>query len=240
MNKSDLVSDEQLNALVDNELDTKECTQVLSAIDKDPLLQQRRNDLLRLKYLLAKSYHDIPQPKHLNSATICPTFRVLVGAASAALILLGMFLGWFIHANLNETPDLPIESIEQFDSVRFDGEKILLHINTDDRERVRAALQLAESLLQDGRAKQTHLKLEIVANADGLNILRAGSPYANEIAELANEYQNIEFFACGVAKQNAKLKEGTGVKLIPQAKDIPAALDEILTRLQDGWTYLRG
>jgi intracellular sulfur oxidation DsrE/DsrF family protein len=57
---------------------------------------------------------------------------------------------------------------------------------------------------------------------------------------LTKEYKNIKFLACGVAKQNATLRENKAIKLLPQAKDIPAALDQIVNRLQEGWTYLRG
>lgn len=240
MSKPDLVSEEQLNALLDNELDAEERARILSAIAQDPLLQARHNELLRLKNMLTTAYHDVPQPRPDKADTEYPPRRYLMGAASAALLVVGMLLGWFINAYVSDSSSLIFKNIEQIDTVRLEGEKILLHISTNDSNRVRAALQLAESLLKNSRANHTHLKLEIVANAEGLNILRAGSPYAQEIATMSKEYKNVEFLACGIAKQNARLKEGVDIKLIPQAKDIPAALDQILIRLQQGWTYLRG
>ena len=77
-------------------------------------------------------------------------------------------------------------------------------------------------------------------NAEGLNILRIESPYANQIASLSQDFKNVKFLACGMAKQNAMFRENKTIKLLPQATDIPAALDRIVNRLQDGWTYLRG
>jgi intracellular sulfur oxidation DsrE/DsrF family protein len=240
MSNPDLISEEQLNALLDHELDAEERAQVMVAIDQNPALQARYNELRHLKYLLVTAYRDIPldRPSIGRRWNLANHYRA--GFASAALILLGIIIGWSINAYMDEASDLKFQYVEKLDTSTINGDKILLHINTNDANRVRASLQWAENLLKYSRTNHTRLDLEIVVNAEGLNILRVESPYAHKIATLTKEFENIKFLACGIAKQNATFREDKAIKLLPQARDIPAALDQILTRLQEGWTYLRG
>ena len=240
MSDHNLISDEQLNALLDNELDDEERTQILNSIAQNPNLQARYEELQRLKDMVVLAYRDVPQPKPDNPAKRYFYKRYFNAFASAALLLLGIFGGWFIGIYSDHTPESNIRKIEQINISNVNEEKILLHIGTNDSKRVQTALQSAEDLLHNSSTKHTHLILEVVANADGLSILRKGSPYAEKIATLTKEYENVKFLACGIAKQNAALKEGKTIELIPEAKDIPAALDQILNRLQEGWTYVRG
>ena len=99
---------------------------------------------------------------------------------------------------------------------------------------------MVKTLLTNASKNNKPLKLEVVANVDGINILRKGSPYAGEINSLSEQFSNVRFLACGIAKKTAALKEGKPIELIPEAVDIPAALDEILKRLKEGWTYVKG
>ena len=234
------VSEEQLNALLDHELDGEERTRILLAIEQNPALQARYNELRDTKNLVCAAYQDIPIPNMSNRRRWRPNYRYVAGFASAALVLLGILIGWTVNAYLGQSPDLNFQYVEQINTSVVKGDKILLHINTDDPNRVRASLQWAENLLQYSRTKHAQLDLEVVVNAEGLNILRTNSAYAQKIATLTQEYSNVKFLACGVAKQNATFRENKAVTLIPQANDIPAALDRIVTRMQEGWTYLRG
>ena len=240
MNKPDLISEEQLNALLDNELDVEERAHVLAAIDNNPALLARYNELKRLKNLVVSAYIDIPLSKPDINKNRNSVNNKALGMASAALVLFGILIGWTTNAYMGKGSDLNFQYVEKLDTSTINGDKILLHINTNDESRVHASLQWAENVLTHSRNNHTHLDLEVVVNAEGLNILRVGSPYADKIATLTQEYENIKFLACGMAKQNAMFRENKNIKLLPQATDIPAALDQIVNRLQDGWTYLRG
>ena len=83
------------------------------------------------------------------------------------------------------------------------------------------------------------MELEIVANAQGLGILRENSLYSKKISSLTEAYSNVSFLACGIAKESARLKEGQDIKLLPEATEVPAALDQILKRIKLGWLYVR-
>ena len=83
------------------------------------------------------------------------------------------------------------------------------------------------------------MDLEVVVNAQGLGLLRDNSPYASKVKKLVSDYDNIAFLACGQAKENARLKEGRDIELLPEAVQVPAALDLILSRIKKGWLYVK-
>lgn len=240
MTHPDPVSEEQLNALLDNELDAEERACVLTAIEQNPALQARYNELKQLKGLIANAYQVVPAHRPNEYKRLKSVNYARAGFASAALILIGILIGWSIHPQMNEYSDLNFQYVEKLGASTINGDKILLHINTNNPSRVQASLHWAENILQYSRRNHTHLDLEVVVNAEGLKILRVESPYAQEIAHLTKEFDNIKFLACGMAKQNAMLRENKPIKLLPEARDIPAALEQIVTRMQQGWIYLRG
>lgn len=240
MSQHEVISDEQLNALLDDELDASERNHILSTIAQDPALQKRYDQMRQLKSMIVGAYQNPPQPTTTQAVTRPIQSRSKNTFASAALLLLGLFGGWQIKYYIDQPVSANFQSISQIVSANIGGERILLHISTKDTERVQAALQTAEKLLISSKNQQKPLTLKVIANAEGLNILRHGSPYAAKISALTSAYDNVKFLACGIAKQNAALKEGKPIVLIPEAKDIPAALEEILTRLEEGWTYVRG
>ena len=243
--QSSNISDEQLNALLDKELDADEEAQLLQAIATNESLQKRFEALRKTKSLFIRAYEEVPAPLLIPQK---PKWIVQFGpiaAAASLLLLVGIYLGWlleplFPHDRLElKTPDR-IQSLAELNPSIPQSNTILLHISSTEKTRVEHDLHLAETLLSDANKKNKPLQLEVVANADGLNILRKNSPYAKKISSLSDHYHNVRFLACGIAKKTAALKEGKPIELLPEAVDIPAALDQILKRLKDGWTYVRG
>jgi len=240
MKDNEIISDEQLNAFLDNQLDDNECAHILETIEYDKSLDERLNELRHIKEMVKLAYHKPPLPRKRHAYAILPKLITLTSMAAAILILItGVITGWIIQPLLIDGTNASFQEVAQFDPARTDANKILLHINTMDPGRVEAALETTEKILSSHEGPQKEIKLEVVANADGLGILREGSPYAKRIQKITSMHRNVSFLACGIARQNAKLKEGVDIKLIPQAKEVPAALDEILKRLKLGWLYIK-
>lgn len=248
MKNKEPFSDEQLGALLDNELNNEERAHIMDAIRQNKDLAARYYALCQIKDMVLLAYKNPPEPKQIKFSLAIPWYdNKLRGTfASLALILFGGIGGWMISShfikqeNINHEGAL-FQTIAQLDPNSTKSNKVLLHIDSKDKTRVQAVLDTAEKLLRSGNSKANNkLRLEIVANANGLDILRLNSPYSNRIESIASKYTNVLFLACGIAKQNARLKEGKDIQLIPQARDIPAALDQILRRIQDGWMYVRG
>jgi intracellular sulfur oxidation DsrE/DsrF family protein len=240
MNTTPNISDEELNALLDKELDADEEAQLLQAIAASGALQQRYEALRKTKSLFTQAYEEVPPPLLLPQKPTWTFSRTASAMVASILLLVGLYLGWLLEPLFPHETPARIQSMAEINPALLQSNTILLHISTTEETRVEHVLQLAEALLTTAGKKHMPLQLEIVANADGLNILRKGSPYAGEISALSERFSNVRFLACGIAKKTAALKEGRAIELLPEAKDIPAALDQILRRLKEGWTYVRG
>lgn len=235
------VSEENLNAYVDQQLDTNDRADILAQIRQQPELSQQVNELQELKEWVRMSYQEPPGISEPPSFKSFHPFNHLQAIAASILLLFGGLLGWMIHG-----PDIPdnitsFHELEQAESVTQTSSKVLIHISKMDLDRVSLALDKAEQLLKDSQQRDKPLQLEVIANAQGLALLRDGSPFGHRIESLSKQHDNIAFLACGIAMQNVRLTEGIEeVQLLPQAQQVDAALEQILRRLKAGWAYVRG
>lgn len=234
MKFDELISEEQLNAFLDNELDPEERAKILEAIRKDKTIAEEVCALRQIKDMVTLAYREAPKPG--NNYTFNRQARLLNSKVVAMLMLvLGTAGGWVSHTLLtSKSPDF--ETLAQVNPHRLNSDKVMIHINSMNHQHIEEALDITEKLLNSNKK----ITLEIIANEEGLGLLRAGSPYRQRIHSIVSKHKNIKFLACGIAMKTAKLKEGSDIKLIPEAHKIPAALEEILKGLKSGWTYIKG
>ena len=239
MSTQDEYSQEQLSAFVDNELDSNERASILTAAQHDKSLSEEIEALHQYNDLIKLAYHDVisdKKPDQLPYSSFSRYSRISI--AASILLVFGIIIGWQLTAMTTNHTN-PIQSLSQLDPSRFKQNKILIHINAMDRDRIDKALTKTELLLQNAKQLGKPLQLEIVVNASGINMLRTGSPYSQRIHSITQQYDNVSFMACGFAMENMRMKEGSEIKLLPEAKKVDAALEEILRRLKSGWLYLR-
>lgn len=240
MNANDQLSYEQLNAFLDNELAQDERAHVLAALRDNKTLSDELAQLQQVDALMGLAYQDVPTSPHQPRTTRSGISGWMRIAAAFIILLFGSILGWVIHHPNPVTPNLPFTNLSQLDVRNPPDNKILIHINAMDDKRITKVLNDTEQLLSNAKQSGRPLQLEIVANASGLGMLRQGSPYSERIQQITTANKNVTFLACGFAMENAKLKEGHDIKLIPEAHKIDAALEQILRRLKSGWLYVRG
>lgn len=235
------ISEQQLNAFLDNELDNNERAQMLTALRVDKALSEEYSSLQQIHELVVLAYQEVPTSPHQTTVSRTVVSTPLRIAAAVTILVCGGILGWLTHQAATPLPSAsqPFTSLAQLNVKHPSNDKILIHINAMDNKRIVRVLNEAEQLLRNAKQAGTHLQLEIVANESGLGMLRKGSPYAHRIQQLANSNKNVAFLACGVAMENARLKEGHPIKLISDAHKIDAALEQILRRLKSGWLYVR-
>lgn len=236
MKADEPITEQQLNAFVDNQLDNNERARVLQATQNDPALAARLAQLQQLNDLLKLGYQQ--PPAATRPAATHRSFTRSWQAFAASMVLgIGMTLGWILHTDTPAT--MPLTNLAQLNVQQPGNNKILIHINNMDQRKIDNALNEAEQLLTNAERSGKDLQVEVLANAEGLGMLRDKSPYAQRINQLANQHGNVTFRACGFAIQHAQLKEGHNVKLLPEAKPVDAALEEILRKLKSGWLYVR-
>jgi hypothetical protein len=237
------ISDEQLNSLLDDELECDERALVLDAIQTDKEISARYCELRKLKDLVAFAYQDPPTPintRHLSGSSVTSSW-LRTAALSTVLLLSGGVGGWIVSTQLAVDRESAFQTIGEFNPETVTTGNVLLHIDSMDKTRINAVLDKSVRLLDLAKTNHNNsLELEIVANSEGLGLLRDGSIYADRIHDIVSHHDNVKFMACGIAKRTLALKEGKEIELIPEAQDIPAALDRILYRVKDGWTYVRG
>ncbi len=243
MTDSHPFSESQLHAFVDKQLSRCERAQILDAIRKDSVLALLISDIQREKELLSLAYHHCPVPKHVKIRK-AKSYGASAIAASIFLALSAIF-GLILSSQtfeqhpLTHAPSNAFGTIQRFDFARSNHHKVMIHVSSKNRETLKQALDKAERILRYSRDYNKSVKLTVVANAEGLALLREGSSFSTRIKNLSQKYNNLQFKACGIAMETVRLKEGHSPALLPEALKVPNALDEILNKIKNGWLYLK-
>ena len=236
-------SDEHLNAYLDNQLDAEERSLLLEELRRDQELAARVCKLQKVQDMVQLAYHNVASEQSARKpGRRWPLY--FAQAASALLIMgLGLSIGWFSHESLQR----PASLFELAQSAQVAAEpqpndelKLMLHVNSDDPTRLKTVLDEAEYLLRTSRSKQRRLRIEIMANGEGLKLLQQGNTaYAKKVQSLSSSYQNVRFMACRIALNRYREENGISIQLLPHVDVIPSAMQEALLRQREGWTYLR-
>jgi intracellular sulfur oxidation DsrE/DsrF family protein len=241
------ISDELLNFLVDNELEADEKSEMFNVIDRDDALKVRVCELRGLKEMVKHAYHRPPTPEasaanaeRSRRRRYLQSIRQL--AACVLLLLLGGISGWFIAAksySKNSSYVAYVSRVAHNINPATEQGNIIFQVSTSNPVRLKAVLDEAESLLEASKHENRHLNVEIMANAEGVNLLRADvSPYGRRIGLMQAKYPTLGFLACGQAIRTLQ-NNGITVHLLPNTGVASSAAEEINMRLQQGWDYAR-
>ncbi|MGB5472436.1 MAG: hypothetical protein WBQ78_03035 [Gammaproteobacteria bacterium] len=233
-------SDEQLQAFVDDEIELSERAEMMEAIHQDDELACRVCELLQIKDSVRLAYREPEQPERKQKRWKSAQQRHFSLRAAAAVLIfaLGTVTGMVMQTQ-KISPAGTTSPLAAVDSVNQQLKRVVLHISTAQTDRMEQALDDAEQLLVSYKDHPELVQLEVVANAEGLKLLRADtSPYPERIRRMALQFNNISFLACNRAIEKLRMN-GIEVHLLPEARVIPGALEEIVDRLQQGWVYIR-
>lgn len=227
------ISDEELNAFLDEQLDANERDRVLLAINADSKVEQRMNELRLLRDMVQHAYEEPPHRQFESREGVTANLSYSRWAIAACMVLcFGVVLGWFGHQGVQKINIASVNSPAELNNV-------ILHLTSADPERISATLDKAEQVLAAYKTHNKDLRLEIVANEGGLNLMRHGvSSFQPRIQELKNKYGNVEFLACAKAIKHLQEK-GVDVELLPEVKVAPSALRQIIQRMQQDWQYIK-
>jgi intracellular sulfur oxidation DsrE/DsrF family protein len=223
-------SDERLNAFVDDQLGSEEREEILAAIADDAELGQRLCALRSSKELVRHAYGHVPTHSRVRGRRVSLWSGAL--AAGVALVV-GMVVGWQGHRASLAPAGAPLAWLGGLFAPQ--ETRVLLHLDTSQTERMEEALELVEAYL----AKTRHARVELVVNNSGLDLLRQETtPHAERIAALAARYDTLAFVACGNAIARYR-SAGLDVTLVPEARVAGTAVEHIVERVREGWTYLK-
>lgn len=233
--KRDDLSDEYLNAFVDDELAPAERARALEQITADAQLKKQVCELNMLKEMVRSSYHRNEQPQDATMHRRWPYLRHAV--AACCLVVIGVMAGWLGHGQFSpQTAGLKIVSLHD---VAANKDRVVVHVDAASAEIFDRALQQAEALLQDAKNHGRSVQLHLAANSHGLDLFRVStSPFVQRIQDLQRRYPNLTLIGCG--QTISRLKErNQDVTLLPNVTVVSAVLDEVVSDLKDGWTYIK-
>jgi len=241
---SPVISDEILHAFVDGELDVDDSEKLIARMREDVELTQRVCTLRSLQSMVRLAYAEPPGSVGRKSLAV-PRRQLMQRCAFGCLILFaGISGGWVLRSMESQAvAAVPVTLPGGYQTVSLtreaDPNRVMLHLDSAAPGRMEAVLDRAEQLLDEAEREGRAMQLEIVANSHGINLMRAGvSPHAARIARMNQRHTNLHWVACSqtIARFTG---EGQHVELLPTARAAPTAIGEIVTRLQQGWTYVR-
>jgi uncharacterized protein len=236
------ISDEFLNSFVDNQLDSAEKTQAFDAISRNESLKDRVCELRGLKELMQHAYSQPLTHTRSSRRLLRPWTNQFQALAACLLLLLGGISGWLTHSwasrqNSQEMTAI-IQSTPGYQAIA-NTRKVIVHVNTSNPIKLKAALDETEGLLDNYRKANHQIEVELIANQRGVDLLRTNvSAYTERLNLLRVKYPNVNFLVCG--KTIAKLKsDGENVQLLPHTGIASSAADQINKRMHEGWGYIR-
>ncbi len=236
MSKDKNISEEQLNAFLDGELESEERTCLFDEAERSTELDQRLCQQRKLKELVKHAYREVPEPNRLLAGRRSSSSVLGLSLVASLLLGLGAIAGLFAHGFLVKDPPLAEYAVASNPQAIAEMENYILHVTSGEPQQMKLALHKAEELLssaENGISRQ----VEIVANEKGLNLLRSDiTPFSSEISALADH--NVIFYACSKAIQRLEEK-GIEVHLVPEAIPGYTALDRVVIRMKDGWQYIK-
>jgi intracellular sulfur oxidation DsrE/DsrF family protein len=153
-----------------------------------------------------------------------------------AIGIAGAGIGFFVAIptfTRSETPAAP-------HSVWKSTHRVVIQVTQNDPAIMNMALNNAENLVRFYKEKDEPLLIELVAYGAGLNILRDDtSPVKDRLAAIAGGMKNVTFSGCGNTLTAQSRQENKDIKLIPEARIVPAGIARIVELEEQGWTYVR-
>jgi len=238
------ITEDKLNLFIDEQLDSDEMNEIRQALLDDKALRERVCQLKAVRELVGYAYSEVPPSRY--EVTVQKNTNSFYGRAIAASITLvvGVLVGWSTYqyspvAGNVISAENTFQYVANHVSVDHAQRKIILHIDSGDLRVVNAALNEADHLLATYREANTPMRLEVVTNKSGINILRPGvSPYIDRIQKLIDD-DSVSFYACERSIEKAHKKEGVDIVLMPEVTTNKTAREIIPDRLEKGWVYIK-
>jgi len=230
-------SAEMISAYADGELQGSEKTEFENVLQHDVELQQALTDLCALKSQLQHTYQNVVPPAKAQYTK--SNYRY---AMYAVFFVLTFSVGWLSGGAMHSQSENLAEVNTLNPGMQVIAEqpgKYILHISVRDKSKFKQILDQAEALMSNYKNKDQNIQLEIIANAGGLDLFREDvSPYAQRVKQLRVQYPNIKFIACSNAIERLR-EQGKKPNLINTVHQGSTAIDQVVKRIHQGWSYIK-
>ncbi len=145
MKKDEHISEEQLNAFVDGELDSEELGCLFDEAEQSAELDQRLCQQRKIKELVKHAYRDVPEPRRLLAGHRTRSNMLGLAVAASMLLVVGITTGLLIPRFFDQDL-LPGGRAANTQAVT-DVENYILHVVSGEPEKMKLALLQARELL---------------------------------------------------------------------------------------------
>ncbi len=239
MSTSKPIGEVDLHSLVDGEIATDERAELHAALRDDEALSARVCELARYKDLVQLAYADV-NPPQASRATGGRIWAVAASMIIAALLAVSGIQFLFQEPLPSRIVLLdPDGSGQQLADPTRDETRIVMHLKAREMARTGEVLDELEAVLEAFRQEGRPIRIELVAQGEGLELVREGfSQYAERIQDLAGRYDNLTFVACQNSIERISREQGVEVHLLPQVVITSSGVSHIAQRQAQGWAYI--
>lgn len=241
MNQDSEYSDEIINAYVDGELEDMECRDLLASASRSPGLSRRICETTYLKLMVRSAWKE-PVVKSTHKSAKRPSLvsYALTAGLGALSLLAVMTMGEFRHEPTETMASKSLDTEQPAALNPAEQSRVVFHISSADPTTAEELLDQVQLVLQDYAIQGRSLKVEVVANNQGIRMLQKGiSPVADRIQELNARYNNLRFAACGNTMDRLRREQGENIVVLPEAVVIKSGVSFVTRRQQEGWVYIK-
>ncbi|MEO8847340.1 MAG: DsrE family protein [Casimicrobiaceae bacterium] len=121
--------------------------------------------------------------------------------------------------------------------------RVVIQVDANDPAIMNLALNNAQNIVNYFNDKQQDIKVEIVADGPGLNMLRADTSPVHvqeRIRQLSeNSLPAVRFSACGHTRAVMEKAEGKPIPIVKDATVVPSGVVRVMELQEQGWNYLK-
>jgi intracellular sulfur oxidation DsrE/DsrF family protein len=217
-----ILSEEELNAFVDEQLGTADRARVLEAINRDEALQRRVAEIQQTKNLLRHAYERPPLPRRTVATPPAWSQKML---AASLLISVGIASGWMLHK-------LAGNGFSQATQTVATPKGVVIQVSKNDPAEWEMALINAHNVRKAYGDKD--INVEIVAYGPGLKMFRKDSSVTAGLE--AAQQDGVKLLACG---NTMRMTHTTRQDLNWLVDVVPAGIVEIMQKQSEGYAYVR-
>lgn len=230
------IDEQMLASFVDGELDSQSSEIVIRMMEQDSEIREHIYQLRRAKDLMKLSFGDAAASSQLNVACRSAWWQRFPPrlVASFAAIVISFSAGLLSYDLLSRA--LPHHT-EDFTASTPHQDRVILHISQASQLQYTKVLNYVDEFLREHRTDGS--RIEVVAHANGINLLRQDtSPYRKRIMSLMEHHPNVHFVACANGLKLLR-ENGVAVKIIKGVATDETAMDHIIARIHQGWSYIK-
>ena len=138
MKKDEHISEEQLNAFVDGELDSEERNSLFDEAEQSEALDQRLCQQRKLKELVKHAYREVPEARRHPVGPRAPKSMFGLAVAASLFLAVGTLTGLLVHSFMDRSPESHTVAATGAQPAVASSENYILHVTSGNAEQMKA------------------------------------------------------------------------------------------------------